>query len=168
MTDSAWRATSIEVRMLNRRDWLKLTISAAAGAIVTRPGLLQALAAPAMTVYKTPTCGCCGEWVKHVEAAGIKVTSHNLNDLGQIRSTLGVPPTLASCHTGVIEGYAVEGHVPADLILRMIREKPTGTLLAVPGMPVGSPGMEVGARKDPYDVILYDRKTGRSSVYAKR
>jgi hypothetical protein len=154
--------------MLNRRDWLKITLSSAAVAIVSGPKTLLARTSPTMTVYKTPTCGCCGDWVKHVEQAGFKVTAHNLNDLSEIRATLGVPPRLQSCHTAAVDGYAVEGHVPADLILKMLRERPKGSLLAVPGMPVGSPGMEVGARKDPYDVILYDRTTGRSTVYAKR
>jgi hypothetical protein len=155
--------------MLNRRDWLKLSLTAAGAVIVSRPlPALAALGARQMTVYKTPACGCCGKWVEHIEQAGIKVTAHNLNDLTEIRATLGIPQSLQSCHAGVIEGLAVEGHVPADVILKALKEKPQGTLLAVPGMPVGSPGMEAGARKDAYDVILYDRKTGRTTVYAKR
>ena len=121
-----------------------------------------------MVVYKSPTCGCCGAWVKHVRAAGYEVETIDVDDVTPYKKKYGVPLELSSCHTGVIDGYAIEGHVPADLIGRLLREKPKNAkALAVPGMPMGSPGMEVGGRKDAYDVLLIDNK-GNSSVYAKR
>lgn len=155
---------------LSRRDWIK----AAAALLVTDSAVARALegmAKPgAMTVYKSPTCGCCSEWIKHVRRAGFTADVRDVSDdqLSQLKETLGVPGELQSCHTAVLGAYVVEGHVPADLIQKLLREKPAGTLLAVPGMPAGSPGMEVGSRKDPYDVVLYDRKTRRSRVYARR
>ena len=121
-----------------------------------------------MTVYKSPTCGCCSEWVKHVEEHGIRVDARDVADVGPIKEQLGVPSQLGSCHTAVIGGYVVEGHVPADVIKRMLREKPQIAGIAVPGMPAGSPGMEGdGSRKDRYDVIAIGRD-GRTSVYATR
>jgi hypothetical protein len=121
-----------------------------------------------MVVYKSPACGCCGAWVKHVRAAGYQVETVDVDDVTPYKTKHGVPLELASCHTGVIDGYAIEGHVPADLIDRLLREKPKhAKALAVPGMPLGSPGMEVPGRKDAYDVILID-KHGKRTVFAKR
>jgi hypothetical protein len=124
-------------------------------------------AAPiAITVYKTPTCGCCKKWVEHLESHGFKVTANDMDDLSEVKATFGVPAELQSCHTATVGKYVVEGHVPADLIQKMLKEKPAIAGLAVPGMPMGSPGME-GMRKDDYDVIAFDRQ-GKRSVYAKR
>jgi hypothetical protein len=121
-----------------------------------------------MTVYKSPTCGCCNAWVKHVEAAGYEVVAVDVDDVTPYKKKHGVPLDLSSCHTGVIEGYAIEGHVPADVITKLLREKPKNArALAVPGMPMGSPGMEVPGRKDAYNVMLID-KAGKATVYAKR
>jgi hypothetical protein len=121
-----------------------------------------------MTVYKSPTCGCCNAWVKHVQAAGYEVVAIDVDDVTPYKKKHGVPLDLASCHTGVIEGYAIEGHVPADVITKFLREKPKNArALAVPGMPMGSPGMEVPGRKDAYNVMLID-KAGKATVYAKR
>jgi len=121
-----------------------------------------------MTVYKSPTCGCCNAWVKHVQAAGYEVVAIDVDDVTPYKKKHGVPLDLASCHTGVIEGYAIEGHVPADVITKLLREKPKNArALAVPGMPMGSPGMEVPGRKDAYNVMLID-KAGKATVYAKR
>lgn len=127
------------------------------------------LAAPVpITVYKTPTCGCCKEWVKHVEANGFKAKTHDLQSLDETKRSLGVPERLQTCHTAVVGKYVIEGHVPADLVSRLVKEKPANIIgLAVPGMPVGSPGMEVGKQKQPYDVIAFT-KDGKQSVYAKR
>lgn len=137
-------------------------------ALTDTRGLLGADAAKTMTVYKSPTCGCCNAWIKHVQAAGYRVKAVDVDDVTPYKEKFGVPLELASCHTGVVEGYAVEGHVPADLIDKLLREKPKGAkALIVPGMPVGSPGMEVGNRKDAYNVILVDNK-GKRSVYARR
>jgi hypothetical protein len=122
-----------------------------------------------MTVYKSPTCGCCKEWIKHVEARGFTVKGVDLEyeALRPKMLALGVPEKLESCHTGVVGDYVVEGHVPADLIQRMLREKPKILGLAVPGMPQGSPGMEQGLGKQAYDVIAFE-KNGKTRVYAKR
>jgi hypothetical protein len=122
---------------------------------------------PPMTVYKSPSCGCCAKWVEHARAAGFVVTPRDTDDVDQVKETMGVPATLASCHTAVVGGYVIEGHVPADLIRRLLTEKPKEIRgLAVGGMPQGSPGMETG-RKDAFDVMAFDR-AGKSRVYARR
>jgi hypothetical protein len=118
-------------------------------------------------VYKTPTCGCCAKWVDHLKAEGFVPTVHEQPDLSSVKSKAGVPPQLRSCHTAMVGGYVVEGHVPADVIRKLLTEKPKVTGVAVAGMPVGSPGMEQGDRKDPYDVIAFTAG-GNTSVYAKR
>jgi hypothetical protein len=127
---------------------------------------LAANAADTVVVYKTPTCGCCSDWVDHVRAHGFTVVTHDLDDLSQIKQQLGVPAGRISCHTAVVRGYTVEGHVPADLIHKMLAEKPRFRGLAVPGMPLGSPGME-GPVKQDYDVLSFDDR-GNIEVYAKR
>lgn len=123
------------------------------------------VALPTMTVYKTPTCGCCKNWVEHVQQAGINVEVHDLPDLTEIKNEAGVPADARSCHTAIVDGYAIEGHVPAAAIKRLLQERPAVAGLAVPGMPVGSPGMEVpGQAPDRYDVIAFQRD-GSSSVF---
>lgn len=122
---------------------------------------------PTITVYKSPTCGCCNKWVDHMRAAGFKVVTEDMDDLTETKATLGVKPNLASCHTAVVDGYVIEGHVPADLVQRLLEERPKVAGLAVPGMPMGSPGMEMGGEKDPYQVLTFD-KQGKTAVYAKR
>lgn len=121
---------------------------------------------PQIEVWKDPDCGCCQEWVTHLEANGFTV---RVNDVGNAaaRKRLGMPTQLGSCHTGLVGGYVVEGHVPAREIIRLLREKPAMLGLAVPGMPVGSPGMDgavYGDRRDPYDVLLVSRD-GSTRVY---
>lgn len=127
---------------------------------------VQGTQAADIVVYKSPTCGCCGKWVEHMQAAGFKVDVENRRDLAPIKAELGVPPGLQSCHTARVGGYIIEGHVPADLVQRLLDEKPDIKGLAVPGMPMGSPGME-GPGKDPYDVLAIG-KDGRLQVYARR
>lgn len=117
-------------------------------------------------VYKSPTCGCCGKWVQHMENAGFSVNVENMRDVAPVKRKLGVPRRMQSCHTAKVGGYFVEGHVSADLVTRLLSDKPDIKGLAVPGMPMGSPGME-GARKDPYDVIAIGND-GHSRVYARR
>lgn len=109
-------------------------------------------------VYKSPSCGCCNEWVTHLEQHQFKVTSINHRQMSAIKQQLGVPQNLQSCHTAVINGYLVEGHVPAQDIKQMIIEKPDILGISVPHMPVGTPGMEMGDRKDPFKVIAFDRE----------
>lgn len=119
-----------------------------------------------IAVYKSPTCGCCTKWEDHLREAGFDVESHATNEMAAIKVANGVPGALASCHTAVVGGYTIEGHVPADLIRRLLEERPKVAGLAVPGMPMGSPGME-GTRKDAYDVLTFD-ETGRAKVFARR
>jgi hypothetical protein len=126
-------------------------------------------AAPAdtMVVYKSPTCGCCNDWVQHARESGFAVVTHDLNDLTETKRQLGVPAGRISCHTATVRGYTIEGHVPADLIHKLISENPRGVRgLAVPGMPIGSPGME-GIIKQDYDVLSFD-EAGNVEVYARR
>lgn len=133
-------------------------------AIAALPLAARAQAAPALVVYKSPGCGCCGEWEKHMRAHGFEVDSRLASDIAAVKRKLGVPDALASCHTGVVSGYVIEGHVPAPDVRRLLREKPTAIGLAVPGMPAGSPGMEGGAPQ-PYASIAFDAR--RSWVFAR-
>jgi hypothetical protein len=119
-------------------------------------------------VWKSATCKCCGAWVKHLEANGFAVTVNDVDTsaLAALKRQVGVGDQLASCHTAKIDGYVVEGHVPSSDIKRLIAERPDATGLTVPGMPVGSPGMEQGAEFEPYDVLLI-KKDGATEVFAK-
>lgn len=153
---------------MNRRESFKLLAAGAAAFALGNTTLLACAPKQRMVVYKSPTCGCCNAWVKHVRAAGYEVQTHDVDDVTPYKQKYGVPLELASCHTAIVAGYAIEGHVPADLIDKLVREKPKhAKALIVPGMPVGSPGMEAGGRKDAYDVILVDTR-GSRTVYAKR
>lgn len=134
------------------------------GALATMsPGLSEPATVAELHVYKSPTCGCCAKWVDHVRAAGFVVTVEDLDDLGPVKERLGVPRRLASCHTAVVGDYIVEGHVPAEVIARFLEEAPAVRGIAVPGMPIGSPGME-GPRPQPYEVIAFDGD-GNHTVY---
>jgi hypothetical protein len=121
-----------------------------------------------VTVYKSPTCGCCSAWVEHLRANGFQVEAHNVSDaqLKAVASEGGVTSELTSCHTAKVGGYTLEGHVPAEDVQRMLKEKPAIAGIAVPGMPMGSPGMEQGGRKDPFDTIAFT-KDGKKTVFAK-
>jgi hypothetical protein len=119
-----------------------------------------------MDVFKQPSCKCCGKWVDHVEEAGFQVKTKDRLNLNAIKNEFGIAPRYQSCHTGVAEGYVFEGHIPAPLIHRFLTEKPADAIgLSVPGMPVGSPGMEMGERYDSYDVLVL-KSDGSSEVYA--
>lgn len=118
-----------------------------------------------ITVYKSPTCGCCIKWVRHLEDNGFKVEAINRKDMSVIKSENGVPRRLASCHTAIIDGYVIEGHVPAADIKRLLKERPDVTGLTAPGMPMGSPGME-GPRQDRYDVLTFTRE-GDTTVFSR-
>jgi hypothetical protein len=121
---------------------------------------------PTIVVNKSPSCGCCGAWVKHLEEAGFVTEVHNLDDLGPVKERVGVPYSMGSCHTAEIEGYFIEGHVPAADIKRLLSERPAAKGLTVPGMPAGSPGMEIpSGRVDKYQVFLV-AKDGQTSVFA--
>jgi hypothetical protein len=163
--------------MITRREWLTVAVGGAAAALVSRVG--AALALPPVkpvriTVYKTPTCGCCKLWVSHAESVLTSMSSVrydietlDMDDLSEVKTRLGVPAALQSCHTAISGPYVFEGHVPADLVHRFLRERPKALGLAVPGMPLGSPGMDMGGRKEPYDVLVFD-KAGNTRVYARR
>lgn len=119
------------------------------------------------TVHKTESCGCCVKWVDHLESFGFTVVALNVEDIDTIRKQRRVPSALGSCHTATAGEYTFEGHVPADLIKRVLAERPVIAGLAVPGMPIGSPGMEQPGHQQPYNVIAFD-KDGRTSLYATR
>ncbi|MBN8506986.1 MAG: DUF411 domain-containing protein [Burkholderiales bacterium] len=141
-------------------------IAAALAAVAAPMPTVVAAAPVAVEVWKAPTCGCCKDWIVHLEANGFKVQFHDSGNTAA-RARLGIPMRLGSCHTAQVEGYAVEGHVPAREIRRLLAERPGAVGLAVPGMPIGSPGMDgpaYGARKDPYDVLLV-RKDGSITSY---
>lgn len=108
---------------------------------------------PLVVVHKSPTCGCCNAWIEHLRAYGFTVESRDHEDMGQVKAALGVPHGYGSCHTAEVDGYVIEGHVPAADIHRLLAERPSLRGLTVPGMPVGSPGMEQGTRVQPYEVI---------------
>jgi len=120
-----------------------------------------------LAVYKTPTCPCCDGWIAHMRQAGFVATVTILNDLRPLRLNRGLPDALASCHTGLIGGYLIEGHVPAADVVRLLAERPAAVGLAVPAMPLGAPGMETpGGRRDPYDTLLVLR-SGGARVFAR-
>ncbi len=115
-------------------------------------------------VYKSPNCGCCTSWSEVLEKDGFNITTEKRSDMQSVKDTLEIPVLLRSCHTGMVEGYVIEGHVPASDIRRLLKERPDIKGLAVPGMPVGTPGMEQGGRKDSYNVIGI-RKDGTTFIY---
>jgi len=154
--------------MTNRRLFLRAALATGTGWLLTRPvSALRPDSAGKLVIYKTPTCGCCGKWVTHVQQAGFVTEVHDLDNVGPIKAKYGVPAELSSCHTCLIDNYVIEGHVPADVITKLLKEKPAVVGIAAPGMPVGSPGMEVGGRKDPYEIVTFDRK-GKTTVFVKR
>jgi len=111
-----------------------------------------------ITVYRSPTCGCCGKWIDHMKQNNFNVKDNIVDDMESIKAKYGVPKELASCHTAIVDGYVVEGHVPAADVMKLLKTKPKVTGLAVPGMVTGSPGMEMGGRVDPYDVMSFDKE----------
>jgi hypothetical protein len=150
---------------MQRREFMQVALGAGA-AIAGASSLLGAREAPVkMTVYKTPDCGCCKDWITYMKNQGFTVAAVDMNDLTEIKRSSGVPAKLESCHTALVGGYVIEGHVPADLVRQVLAEKPKITGLSVPGMPVDAPGM--GNGKTPYEVIAWD-KAGKTSVFAKR
>ncbi len=146
----------------HRRQWL--TAIAAAAACTALPAI--AGNATAVEVWKDPSCGCCQDWIDHMQANGFAVTTHESGNAA-VRARLGLPQRLGSCHTALVGGYLLEGHVPAADVRKLLKEKPKALGLAVPGMPVGSPGMDGPAyngRKDPYDVLLVTKNLMNSDV----
>jgi hypothetical protein len=154
------------IRSMDRRVFLQSGFAAAGVTLLGGRRLMDNPPTP-LVVYKSPSCGCCAKWVDHAKAAGFAVEIHDVEDVNVIKKKHGVPNELSSCHTALADGYFFEGHIPADLILKVLKEKPKIAGLAAPGMPVGSPGMEMGGRKDAFKVIALGRD-GRTSVYAVR
>mgnify|MGYP002778457665 CR=1 FL=1 len=153
--------------MNQRRRFVRT--AAAAAALSVLPALrgspaFAAFSQPVVDVWKSPDCGCCHGWIEHLQAAGFTVRPRDTGNAA-VRGRLGIPMRLGSCHTAQVGGYAVEGHVPAREIKRLLAEKPKAVGLAVPGMPIGSPGMEDGSRRDAYDVLLV-RADGSTEVFA--
>ena len=138
--------------------------------LVATPLAIASLAAPAaaavINVVKTASCGCCGKWVEHMKKAGHDVRVTNVDDVTPTAKRLGVPDDLRSCHTSIVGGYAIEGHVPAADIARLLKEKPKAAGIAVAGMVAGSPGMEMGNQKPAYQTILFTRD-GKRKVFAQ-
>jgi hypothetical protein len=137
-----------------------LTISA----LTLLPAFAARAAAPDVHVHKDSGCECCNAWIEHLRANGFAVTSDDRGNTA-VRAKAGIPAKLGACHTAIVDAYAIEGHVPAADIRRLLAERPKAIGLAVPGMPVGSPGMESGSRRDPYEVLLV-RHDGTTAVFA--
>ena len=151
---------------MNRAGWVAIAAAAvfsgaAVWLLVTPPAVAGG---KAITVYKSPTCGCCTKWVDLLSERGFEVETIEQRNLAPVKAAQGVPRQLASCHTALIEGYVVEGHVPIADIERLLRERPALSGIAVPGMPIGSPGME-GPNPERYEVIGFDA-SGKFSVFA--
>ena len=140
--------------MLDRRRFLIVLGAAGIGIVAREASARESL--PKVMVTKDPSCGCCSGWVDHLKSAGFPVEVRETSEVNRVKVQLGVPQDLASCHTAEVGGYVVEGHVPADAIKRLLAERPQAKGLAVPGMPVGSPGMVVkGVEDDTYEIVLF-------------
>ena len=135
--------------MIDRRTMIGLALAAIPAAACSRPARASQL-----NIYKSPYCGCCGAWVDHVKANGIKAVVHEMEDVTSMARKLGVPDDLRSCHSAEIDGYFIEGHVPPADIRKLLRERPKARGIAVPGMPIGSPGMEQAGRREAFDTLL--------------
>ncbi len=149
---------------MNRRTALLFLVASTSVLIAPRAG--RAAALPAIAVYRNPGCGCCEGWVKHMIAAGFKVTIEDDPNLAARRESLKIPADLASCHIGLADGYAFEGHIPAGDVVKFLKERPTGAIaLVVPGMPMESPGMESGGSSEAFDVLMISANAA-PTVYA--
>ena len=148
----------------SRRQFLATLAAAAASAAA--PAWASTPAPIAVEVWKDPNCGCCQDWVDHMQANGFTVQVHNTGN-NAVRAKLGLPPELGSCHTALVGGYVIEGHVPAADVHKLLKAQPKAVGITVPGMPIGSPGMDgevYGGRKDPYDVLLVTKNMIRPGV----
>lgn len=156
---------------MQRRSLIQSAMALLGAGALSPIALAQGSAKPLAEVWKTPTCGCCKDWVKHLTANGFDVKTHDVSDAAKtaLRTKLGMAEKYGSCHTALIGGYVVEGHVPAQDIYKLLKEQPRAIGLSVPGMPIGSPGMDdpvYGGRKDAYAVLLVLRD-GSHSVFQK-
>ena len=168
---------------LNRLTWVALAVGGLVGctqpalpaqsAVAPAAQVIQAtpdatpVALPRMAVHKTPSCGCCSVWIEHMKDAGFEVDVHDMVDMGPVKERLGVPYTKGSCHTAEVGGYLIEGHIPAADIKRLLEERPDARGLVLPGMPLGSPGMEVPeGQQQPYTVELV-RRDGTTEPFSQ-
>lgn len=153
---------------ITRRAWVGAALVATALLLIGReawPNKPPLAELGVVTVFKSPTCQCCGKWIQRMREHGFAVTERNTNNIAAVKQERGIPAQLGSCHTSTVGGYAMEGHVPPDLVERVLREHPKIVGLAVPGMPQSAPGMEVGA--DRYDVLSFTQ-AGTTALYAER
>lgn len=154
---------------ISRRAWLVSAASALAAGGLAGITPVAAASVHSLQVWKSPTCGCCADWILHIKGSGaFQVTAHDIGN-NAARARLGMPARLGSCHTALVEGYVIEGHVPVADVQRLLRERPDALGLAVPGMPIGSPGMDgpaYGGRRDPYDV-LWVLRDGSTRVFTR-
>jgi len=151
-----------------RRGLLLACVTAVTGGLAVRNERAWATPGARITVYKSPTCSCCEAWVAHLRPLGFDPRVEHPADLDAVKRRHGVPPGLESCHTALVEGYVIEGHVPGDLVVRLVRDRPRTLGLAVPGMPIGSPGMEMpGVPASRYEIVTFDRR-GKTGVFAVR
>jgi hypothetical protein len=151
--------------MISRREFLAQT--AGLTAVAAGAGrLLAATPGPLVTVYKTATCKCCARWVEHLKLNGFATQVHDLDSVDPVKDRYGVPQAVRGCHTGLVDGYVIEGHVPADDIARLLKERPKVLGLAVQGMPPSSPGMyQPGDAKEPFEVLTF-QKSGATTKYS--
>lgn len=153
-------------KLSQKTGWaMPLLASVAFAAVVSVTLLTGPAYAAEFTVYKSPSCGCCSKWVDHLQANGHTVAAKNIENVDAIKKMAGVPERLQSCHTAMVDGYVIEGHVPAKDIERLLVERPEAKGLAAPGMPAGAPGMEGGA-PDRYNVMLF-KADGSANIYAQ-
>lgn len=157
-------------RPINNGWWIGLGLIAI-GVVVAATELrptpsVQAAAPDTVVVFKSPTCNCCSKWIEHLRQAGMQVEVHNESEMSLVKTRLGVPEALASCHTATVNGYVIEGHVPVEDIKQLLATRPKAKGIAVPGMPVGSPGMEMGNSIEPYDVLLIPADQQAPTVFA--
>lgn len=141
-------------------------VAFAAGLLLAPSAVLAESHQPVVTVHKSPTCGCCGNWAEHMRDNGFTVIEKDTEGMPQVKALAGVPGDLASCHTAVVDGYIIEGHVPAADVRRLLDEAPDAAGLAVPGMPPSSPGMDVPGYDTPYETLLFTGD-GRTTVYSR-
>jgi hypothetical protein len=160
-------ATAVASTRLTRRAWIGAATGGLAllvvGERMRRKPRLEALGE--VTVFTSPSCQCCGKWVERMREHGFRVAVEHVTDVSPVKREHGVPSALYSCHTGIVRGYTIEGHVPPDLVARVLRERPAIAGLAVPGMPQSAPGMDLG--HEAYDVLSFEQ-SGRTTVYASR
>jgi len=147
--------------MLDRRTMIGIALAAIPTVACSKPAK-----AAEINVYKSPSCGCCGAWVSNLQTSGLRVVVHDMDDVTPIARSAGVPSELRSCHTAIVDGYFVEGHVPAPDVRKLLRDRPKARGIAVPGMPIGSPGMEQGDARQPYSTLLVDRQ-GKTTLFAQ-